>query len=100
MPLTVKGSIDVARMKSTSGMVTRANVTAKSDAVSVKYAREAGAIPILTSNIPELCMNWESTNKLKGTTKNPHNTTRTPGGSSGGEVGALFQVSAKNKSFR
>ncbi|XP_018568284.1 fatty-acid amide hydrolase 2 isoform X2 [Anoplophora glabripennis] len=89
VPLTVKGSIEVAHMKITSGMLTRANITAKTDAVTVKYAREAGAIPILTSNIPELCMNWESGNKLKGTTKNPHNTTRTPGGSSGGEASLL-----------
>ncbi|KAJ8921405.1 hypothetical protein NQ315_003021 [Exocentrus adspersus] len=89
VPLTVKGSIEVAQMKSTSGMVTRANITAKNDAVTVKYAREAGAIPLLTSNIPELCMNWETSNKLKGTTRNPHNTTRTCGGSSGGEASLL-----------
>lgn len=74
-------------MKSTSGMLSRANAVAKNDAVPVRYAREAGAIPLLTSNIPELCMNWESCNKLKGRTKNPYDTTRTPGGSSGGEVG-------------
>lgn len=73
-------------MKNTAGMVTRANVVAEQDAVTVRYAREAGAIPLVTSNIPELCLNWESTNKLVGTTKNPHDTSRTCGGSSGGEV--------------
>lgn len=86
VPLTVKGSIEVANMKSTSGVIARANIMAKEDAVAVKLARDAGAIPLLTSNIPELCMNWESSNKLVGTTKNPHDTTRTVGGSSGGEV--------------
>nr|XP_023017549.1 fatty-acid amide hydrolase 2-B-like [Leptinotarsa decemlineata] len=93
VPITIKGSIEVKNMKSTSGMVKRADIIAKEDAVTVKYAREAGAIILLTSNIPELCLNWESTNKLIGTTKNPYNTTRTCGGSSGGEVGykiALF----------
>ncbi|KAJ8938028.1 hypothetical protein NQ318_003332, partial [Aromia moschata] len=84
VPITVKGSIEVEGMKSTSGMVCRANVEATKDAVAVKHARDAGAIPMLTSNIPELCMNWESSNKLRGTTKNPHCTTKTPGGSSGG----------------
>nr|CAI5868441.1 unnamed protein product [Callosobruchus analis] len=89
VPLTVKGSIEVKGMKSTSGVVSRANVIAQEDAVIVRSARDAGAIPILTSNIPELCLNWESTNKLVGTTRNPHNTTRTVGGSSGGEAGLL-----------
>ncbi|CAH1963318.1 unnamed protein product [Acanthoscelides obtectus] len=89
IPLTVKGSIEVEGMKNTSGVVSRANVIAKEDAIIVKSARDAGAIPILTSNIPELCLNWESTNKLVGTTRNPHNTTRTVGGSSGGEAGLL-----------
>ncbi|CAG9861148.1 unnamed protein product [Phyllotreta striolata] len=89
VPISVKGSIEVAKMKSTSGMVTRANVIAEQDAVTVRYAREAGAIPLVTSNIPELCLNWESTNKLVGTTKNPHDTSRTCGGSSGGEASLL-----------
>ncbi|XP_074038916.1 fatty-acid amide hydrolase 2-B isoform X2 [Leptinotarsa decemlineata] len=89
VPITIKGSIEVKNMKSTSGMVKRADIIAKEDAVTVKYAREAGAIILLTSNIPELCLNWESTNKLIGTTKNPYNTTRTCGGSSGGEASLL-----------
>ncbi|XP_056641153.1 fatty-acid amide hydrolase 2-B isoform X2 [Diorhabda sublineata] len=89
VPISIKGSIEVAKMKSTSGMVTRANIIAEHDAVSVKNVREAGAIPLITSNIPELCMNWESTNKLVGTTKNPYDTSRTCGGSSGGEASLL-----------
>ncbi|KAJ8971220.1 hypothetical protein NQ314_000822 [Rhamnusium bicolor] len=93
-PLLVKGSIEVADMKSTAGMLSRANVIAKTDAVPVKHAREAGAIPLVTTNIPELCLNWESSNKLQGTTKNPHNTTRTAGGSSGGEACLLASASS------
>ncbi|XP_050507586.1 fatty-acid amide hydrolase 2-B isoform X2 [Diabrotica virgifera virgifera] len=89
VPISIKGSIEVAKMKSTAGMVTRANVIADYDAVTVKYAREAGAILLVTTNIPELCLNWESTNKLVGTTKNPYDTSRTCGGSSGGEASLL-----------
>ncbi|CAG9818386.1 unnamed protein product [Phaedon cochleariae] len=89
VPITIKGSIEVAAMKSTSGMVARADVIAETDADVVRRVKDAGAIPLLTSNIPELCMNWESTNKLVGTTKNPHDTTRTCGGSSGGEASLL-----------
>lgn len=87
VPLTVKGSIDVAGMRNTSGLLVRKDVIpAEKDADALALARTAGAIPILTSNIPELCLNWESKNKLRGTTRNPYDVTKTVGGSSGGEV--------------
>lgn len=89
VPISVKGSIGVKGLKHTSGMVTRNKITAEDDAVSVKQAKKAGAIPLLVSNVPELCMNWETSNKLVGTTKNPYDTTRTCGGSSGGEGSLL-----------
>lgn len=60
---------------------------AKEDAVVIRRLREAGAIPLLVSNTPELCMNWETFNPRVGTTNNPYDTRRTPAGSSGGEVG-------------
>lgn len=85
VPLTVKGSIAVAGLIHTAGRVDHI-VRAEKDGVSVKRARDAGAIPILTSNVPELCLNWETKNKLIGITRNPYNSTRTVGGSSGGEV--------------
>lgn len=37
-------------------------------------------------------MSWETSNKLIGTTKNPHDTTRTCGGSSGGEVSHIKKI--------
>lgn len=56
------------------------------DADVIKRTRLAGGIPLLVSNTPELCMCWETYNNVIGTTKNPYDTRRTPGGSSGGEV--------------
>lgn len=59
---------------------------ATKNAVAVSRVRKAGAIVLLVSNTPELCLNWETSNKVTGTTRNPYDTNRTPGGSSGGEV--------------
>lgn len=63
---------------------------AEEDADVVKYLREAGAIVLLVSNTPELCLCWETFNNKIGRTNNPFNTKRTPGGSSGGEVRILY----------
>lgn len=60
------------------------------DADVVARIREAGGIPLLVSNTPELCMWWHTFNKVTGATRNPYDTRRTPGGSSGGEVGTRF----------
>lgn len=59
---------------------------AMSDANVVTKVREAGGIPILVSNTPELCLWWDTFNKVTGTTKNPYDNRKTVGGSSGGEV--------------
>lgn len=88
VPITVKGSISVAGLPNTSGLVGRTSIEPQ-DAVSLTYLRKAGAIPLLTSNVPELCLNWETSNKIIGTTNNPYNTNRTSGGSSGGEAALI-----------
>lgn len=59
---------------------------ADEDADVVAKVREAGAIIILVSNTPELCLAWESNNKVTGSTWNPYDTSKSAGGSSGGEV--------------
>jgi hypothetical protein len=48
--------------------------------------RDSGAIPLVGTNTPELCMMIETYNKINGTTNNPYDLRRTPSGSSGGEV--------------
>lgn len=59
---------------------------ATKDADVVAKIRKAGGIPLLVSNTPELCMWWHTFNKVTGTTRNPYDTRRSSGGSSGGEV--------------
>ena len=63
--------------------------TAERDADVVRNLREAGAIPLLVSNTPELCMYVETYNSKHGRTNNPYDNRRTAGGSSGGEVNLL-----------
>lgn len=55
------------------------------DATAVRYLKEAGAILIAKTNIPEMNLWVESRNRVYGQTNNPYDTTRAVGGSSGGE---------------
>jgi Asp-tRNA(Asn)/Glu-tRNA(Gln) amidotransferase A subunit family amidase len=61
----------------------------KKDALGVKLVREAGGIPFVKSNNPQIvfCLNNENT--IYGVAMNPHNPGRTTGGSSGGEGGLV-----------
>ena len=58
---------------------------AASDAAAVQRLRAAGFIPLGVTNVSELCMWYESNNKIYGRTRNPYNLDRIVGGSSGGE---------------
>jgi len=60
----------------------------KDDSEIVRRIREAGAIIIARSNVPEFAMSHETDNLIYGRTNSPLDETRTSGGSSGGE-GAL-----------
>ncbi|CAL1289236.1 unnamed protein product [Larinioides sclopetarius] len=98
IPFTCKEAIGVKGMKQTSGLVRHKNHVAEQDSHVAGFYRKAGAIPVTVTDVPELCMWWESSNHVNGLTKNPYDNTRTVGGSSGGEgaiitsAGALFGV--------
>jgi fatty acid amide hydrolase 2 len=89
VPFTVKEAIALRGMPFTSGLMARLGVRAKEDAPVVQRLREAGAIPLGSTNCSELCMWIESHNKVYGRTKNPYDPSRIAGGSSGGE-GAII----------
>lgn len=76
------------------GSLPRQGIKADKDSDAVALMRKAGAIPLLVSNTPELCLSWETTNLVTGRTLNPYNLLRTPGGSSGGEVTNRMLVSS------
>jgi amidase len=59
------------------------------DAPTVARYRQAGAVIIGKTNIPEMAMDYDCDNPVFGATNNPWNLARVPGGSSGGEAAAL-----------
>ncbi|PSN54905.1 hypothetical protein C0J52_01680 [Blattella germanica] len=85
VPFTTKDSTACKGMLHTLGLLSRRNFKATEDAEVVNQMKEAGAILIATTNIPEVNMWCETRNNVFGMTLNPYNTTRTVGGSSGGE---------------
>ncbi|CAH4030026.1 fatty-acid amide hydrolase 2-B-like [Pieris brassicae] len=88
VPFTTKDCIGVKGLHQTSGIVSRQNYIAEEDADVIRLLRSKGAIIIGLTNVPEVCMWWETHNHIFGRTSNPYDTTRIVGGSSGGE-GAL-----------
>lgn len=86
VPLSVKEAFAVTGMPNSGGLVSRSSFRAESDCPVVNRLREAGAIPYCMTNVSELCMWYESANRLYGRSRNPYNTGRIVGGSSGGEA--------------
>src|SRR5213083_3088860 len=89
VPMTVKESYDVAGLPTTWGVPTHKGNIAASDAVVVERLLGAGAVIFGKTNVPLLLADWQSFNAIYGTTNNPWDLARTPGGSSGGASAAL-----------
>jgi Asp-tRNA(Asn)/Glu-tRNA(Gln) amidotransferase A subunit family amidase len=89
VPLTVKDTIETAGLRSTSGSLLRADYIPEKDAPAVARLRAAGAIILGKTNTAEMAMDYTADNPVFGRSNNPHDSTRTPGGSSGGEAAAI-----------
>lgn len=89
LPLSIKDNLEVEGTAATLGMRARAGHRSTRDAVVVRLAREAGGVVLGKTNVPQSLIAMETVNALFGTTQNPWNTGRTPGGSSGGEAAAI-----------
>jgi len=89
VPITVKDCWAVEGIRFTGGSWHRREDIAESDAESVKLLKDAGAIILGKTNLPDMCWSGESSNPIFGQTNNPHWLNRTAGGSSGGE-GAII----------
>jgi len=84
LSITVKDALAVAGMRSTGGVVEHADHVPERDADAVALVRAAGAIPFAKTNVPKWSGDLQTFNDLFGTTNNPWDHSRTPGGSSGG----------------
>jgi amidase len=90
VPMTVKESFNVAGLRTTWGNPAFKDYVADWDATAVKRLRQAGAVILGKSNVPAMLGDFgQSANELYGVTNNPWDTTRTPGGSTGGGAAAL-----------
>ncbi|HEX8160933.1 MAG TPA: amidase [Pyrinomonadaceae bacterium] len=89
LPVTVKDTIDTAGLRTTNGSRARADRVPRSDAPSVARLRAAGAIVIGKTNTSEFALDYTAENPVFGRTLNPHDESRTPGGSSGGCAAAV-----------
>ena len=89
LPLTLKDTWEVAGMTCTAGAPALRNHRPETHADVVQRLKDAGAIILGKTNVPIYATDLQSYNKLFGVTNNPHNPTRTPGGSSGGSAAAL-----------
>ena len=89
IPIAIKDTSSWEGHLSTSGSITmRDNIARHTDAV-VQSLLDAGAIIVASTNTPEFAHAGITDNRLWGVTRNPHDPTRTPGGSSGGSAVAV-----------
>jgi amidase len=89
LPMTVKDSLETAGMRTTAGAPDLAAYVPATDADAVARLRHEGAVVFGKTNLPVFAMDWQTSNPVFGTTNNPWDLTRTPGGSSGGAAAAV-----------
>jgi amidase len=89
LPMTVKDTFETAGLRTTCGVPELAQHVPATDAVAVARLRAAGAVVFGKTNTPTWAGDWQTTNPIFGTTNNPWDRTRTPGGSSGGSAAAV-----------
>ncbi|MFT3672822.1 amidase [Aestuariivirga sp.] len=89
VPMTAKESFDWQGHPSTWGDPAMVDNIAQKNAVALQRMLDAGAVMYGKTNVPLALADWQSFNDVYGTTNNPWDVTRTPGGSSGGSAAAL-----------
>jgi amidase len=89
VPCTVKDTLEVADVRTTAGAPFLSKHVPTRDAAAVGRLRRAGAVILGKTNVPIMASDFQSFNDVFGTTNNPWDPLRTPGGSSGGDAAAV-----------
>ncbi|MGH8868804.1 MAG: amidase [Actinomycetes bacterium] len=88
VPVAVKDNLPVAGEPMRSGSTATPTGRASADHEVVRRVRDAGAVVVGLTRVPELCV-FGTTDGATGVARNPWDTSRTPGGSSGGSAAAV-----------
>jgi amidase len=89
VPVTIKESFAYRGSPSTWGLPSLRDANSPRTAVAVERLESSGAIVVGKTNVPVMLGDWQTYNPIHGTTNNPWDLTRTPGGSTGGGAAAL-----------
>jgi indoleacetamide hydrolase len=89
LPIPVKDSVNTRDYPTTGGTPALRHFHPAEDAPVVAALRSAGAVVLGKTNLHELSFGWTSNNLAFGAVRNPYDTSRIPGGSSGGTAAAI-----------
>ncbi|MBV9014927.1 MAG: amidase, partial [Alphaproteobacteria bacterium] len=89
VPMTVKEQFNIAGLPTTWGHPQFRDWRPEQDALTIARLKAAGAVILGKTNVPLGLVDWQSYNDVYGTTNNPWDLGRSPGGSSGGGAAAL-----------
>lgn len=84
IPIVVKDQAETAGIRTTFGSIAAKDYVPKKDATAIKRLRDAGAIILAKTAMPDFATSWFGYCSMIGETKNPYDLARDPGGSSGG----------------
>lgn len=89
VPVLVKDQAETAGIRTTFGSVAFEGYVPEEDATAVRRLKEAGALILAKTNLPDFATSWFAYSSAGGETKNPYDLDRDPGGSSSGTGAAV-----------